>query len=141
MNLQNWFICFYKKDATTPWVSICYNRKWYYNTLFRLIAWPSATLPHGTGFYQSVVHFLDSVIRNHIDKFFPSTILLINTFMLPADTSLHHFFISFFNHASSKTTKLNTLLIDLLINLPVVIFRYLHCRNNFESLILDRASS
>ena len=89
------------KDASTTRVFACSNRQGCYGTLCRLIACPSATLPPWTDFYQSVIHFLDFVIRNHRDEFFPSTILLINTFMFPTDTSLHHCAISFFDRFSS----------------------------------------
>ena len=77
------------KDAPRPWVFSCYNRKGCYDTLCRLIVFPSASLPPWTDFYQSVVHFLESFISNLRDKFFPSIIMLINTLMHPVDASLH----------------------------------------------------
>ena len=82
------------KDAPTPWVYAYYNREGCYNTLPRFVVYPSTTLPPWTDFYQFVIHFLDSVIRNHRDKFSPSIIMSINTLMLPAGAFLHHCVIS-----------------------------------------------
>ena len=63
-------VCYSKQGFYNTWFSIYYYRQGFYNTLCRLIACPSATLPPWTNFYQSDIHFLDSVIRNHRDKLF-----------------------------------------------------------------------
>ena len=91
------------KDGPTHQVSSFYNREGCYNTLPRCVVYPSTTLPPWTDFYQSVIHFLDSFIRNHIDDIFPSIIMLINTSCRRISSPLCHFVLQ---SCLFKTTKL-----------------------------------